>query len=166
MIEETAFVTRVNGGIADVESMVKSSCSGCQQQQSCGSGQVANAFPQKRVVFSVEHDIDNLAVGDEVVIALDEKAMLATAFVVYLWPLFGLLIGAVVSQLWIAERMQYSELWAVLGAMLSAVCGWWLAKRHQRKKDQQGLRPHIVRRCNQSPEQSLKIDVVELSNRD
>ena len=44
MIEETARVISVIENQIVVEGLVKSSCSGCQQLESCGSGQIAKSF--------------------------------------------------------------------------------------------------------------------------
>ena len=48
MIEEQARVIAIDKNKITVESIVKSSCSGCQQIDSCGSGQIAKAIPHKK----------------------------------------------------------------------------------------------------------------------
>ncbi|NMP17675.1 SoxR reducing system RseC family protein [Thalassotalea sp. Y01] len=159
MIEETAFVTRIDGARADVESQVKSSCHGCQQQDNCGSGQVAKAFPHRRMTLTVEHNINDLQVGDEVVIALDEKSLISSAAVVYLWPLMALILGAAVAQLYLVEQLGMAEPWALLMALSCAYMGWSLARRQQRGKlNQQNLQPKILRRCHDKLITKVKIE--------
>ena len=50
MIEEQATVVAINDNNVTVTSDIKSACSGCQQVDNCGSGQVAKAFPQKKTL--------------------------------------------------------------------------------------------------------------------
>mgnify|MGYP000194550422 CR=1 FL=1 len=75
MIEEQAQVTDITDGNITVESIVKSTCSGCQQLESCGSGQIAKAFPQKKTTYTVLSELP-VEVGDRVIIGLSEKILL------------------------------------------------------------------------------------------
>jgi len=53
MIEEQATVVAINDNNVTVTSDIKSACSGCQQVDNCGSGQVAKAFPQKKLSMNL-----------------------------------------------------------------------------------------------------------------
>ena len=54
MIEEQATVTFIDDDNVTVTSDIKSACGGCQQIDNCGSGQVAKAFPQKKLSLTLK----------------------------------------------------------------------------------------------------------------
>jgi sigma-E factor negative regulatory protein RseC len=130
MIEEQAQVTAIEHGNITVESIVKSTCSGCQQLESCGSGQIAKAFPQKKTTYTVCSDFP-VKVGDHVTIGLSEKILLSAAWQVYMWPLIGLFMGSFFGQFLLERNFLSHELWALPFAILGGVLGFSLAKRQQ-----------------------------------
>ncbi len=138
MIEEQAKVISVESGLVIVESVVKSSCSGCQQVDSCGSGQIAKAFPQKTVRYQLETD-QLLSPGDQVIIGLSEKLLLSAAWQVYFWPLIGLIAFAAFGQ-WLVERAVFPhELLAVLLSVFGGYLGFYLARRRQQASSKTSL---------------------------
>lgn len=131
MIEEQAQVTGIANGNVTVESIVKSTCSGCQQLESCGSGQIAKAFPQKKTTYTVCSKLP-VKVGDRVIIGLSEKLLLSAAWQVYMWPLIGLFIGSFLGQTLVGNSTLPHELWALPFAILGGYSGFFLAKRQQK----------------------------------
>lgn len=131
MIEEQAQVTAITEeGNITVESIVKSTCSGCQQLESCGSGQIAKAFPQKKTTYTVFSELP-VKVGDRVIIGLSEKILLSAAWQVYMWPLIGLFIGSFLGQSLLENGVLSHELWALPLASSGGFLGFTLAKRQQ-----------------------------------
>ena len=53
-MKERAIVKQVLNGQVVVESLVKSTCSQCQQVDTCGSGQVAKALPHKSLSLAIK----------------------------------------------------------------------------------------------------------------
>ena len=113
MIEENATVVSIDLAASEtvehivsnkitVESTIKSSCSGCNQVDNCGSGQVAKAFPQPKLSLDLYTDLP-VKVGDTVVIGLSDKYLLLSAWQVYLWPLLGLVVASALGQ-WFVEN--------------------------------------------------------------
>ncbi|GLX79413.1 sigma-E factor regulatory protein RseC [Thalassotalea insulae] len=130
MIEEQAKVIAVEQGYVVVESLIKSSCSGCQQVDNCGSGQIAKAFPQKKVSYKVVTE-QAMSPGDTVIIGLSEKLLLSAAWQVYLWPLIGLIAMGLLGQ-WLVEQLILPhELFAVLLSLAGGYLGFYLARRKQ-----------------------------------
>ncbi|WP_371188395.1 SoxR reducing system RseC family protein [Thalassotalea maritima] len=151
LVEEIATVVHVDGALADVESLVKSSCHGCKQQDSCGSGQVAKAFPSRRLQLRVTHHYNDLRVGEEVVVGLQQNSLLSSAAIVYLLPLLFIIVAGGFAQSLMVEQWQMAEPWALLVTAISGVCGWLLARYHQQQHlVKQGLQARIVRRCSQA----------------
>lgn len=132
MIEELATVIAIDNENITVESTVKSSCSGCKQVDSCGSGQIAKAFPQKKLITSINSHLP-VKLGDNVVIGLSEKILLKSAWQVYIWPLIGLIIGAFLGQ-WLIEQALFShEIIAILISVVGGGIGFNCARSQQNK---------------------------------
>ncbi|GAA5142347.1 SoxR reducing system RseC family protein [Thalassotalea piscium] len=146
MIEEIAQVTAVsNNHQVTVVTEVKSTCGSCQQVDTCGSGQVAKAFPQKNLTLNLTCHLP-VKVGDNIVLGLSEKMMLSSAWQVYCWPLFGLLLCSFLGQLLVEQQIFAHELLAITFGIAGGYMGFVLARyfQHQSKR-QQALAPIVIR---------------------
>lgn len=131
MIEEQAQVIAIeNDDTIVVESVVKSSCSSCQQLESCGSGQISKAFPQKRLTYRLPA-CGQVNVGDQVIIGLSEKLLLSSAWQVYMWPLIGLIAASVFGQWLVDIQVIQHELIALALGILGGYLGFYLARKKQ-----------------------------------
>ncbi|WP_440874388.1 SoxR reducing system RseC family protein [Thalassotalea sp. PLHSN55] len=147
MIEELAVVTEIGTDHVTVESEVKSTCSSCQQVNSCASGQVARAIPQKKLIVKLETSL-SLNIGDKVVIGIVEKALLSTAIQAYLWPLVGLIAFSGVGQYFHSQAIFSHELYALAFGILGGVLGFWVAKVQLAKQARQNnLIPKLLRKA-------------------
>jgi len=145
MIEELATVVAINRDNITVVCDIKSACSGCKQLDSCGSGQVAKAFPQKQLSIKL---ITELATkkGDTVVIGLSEQCVLESAWQVYLLPLFFLIAFSGLGQ-WLVEQLIFShEIYAIVLGMGGGYLGYRLARYLQSSKNKiDKLVPKVLR---------------------
>lgn len=139
MIEEQATVIALIDEKITVETVVKSSCSACQQIDDCGSGQIAKAFNQKTVTFDIDaHNCSSkLSLGDRVVIGLPEKLLLSAAWQVYMLPLIGLFVGGGIGQWMMYNTILTHELYALALGLVFSFMGFQLAKRLQSKANNQ-----------------------------
>ncbi|GHE86184.1 SoxR reducing system RseC family protein [Thalassotalea profundi] len=146
MIEESARVTSVSDkNQITVVSEIKSTCSSCQQVDTCGSGQVAKAFPTKKLALELTCHLP-VKVGDHVVLGLSEKALLSTAWQVYCWPLFGLLLFSYFGQWLVSEQLLAHEILAIILGAFGGYLGFTFAKKHQEKSiSQKALAPVVLR---------------------
>lgn len=146
MIEEIARVTAVHANNIDVQSDVKSSCSGCKQIDTCGSGQVAQALPKLALSLSLKNSL-NVAVGDKVVIGIPEKHLLSTALFVYLFPLIGLIMFSVLGQWLVSQGIISGEPLAIVLGFIGGFIGFLFAKLclNDPEKSQQ-LQPKLLRK--------------------
>jgi sigma-E factor negative regulatory protein RseC len=150
MIEEQATVVAIEDDHVTVTSTIKSACGSCQQVDNCGSGQVAKAFPQKKLTLTVQSSMA-LELGDNVVLGLNESALLQSAWQVYLWPLLGLLLASWFGQWLVLNAIVVHEVFAILFGVFGAYCGFSLAKKQQLKSATCAkLAPKILRRENQN----------------
>ena len=139
-----ATIVAIKGNQATVQALVKSSCSGCSQLDTCGSGQVAKAFPQRQLSFTTETDL-KVHLGDTVTIAIPEKQLLATAWQVYLWPLLGLILGSAVGQWLMLTGIFASEFFAIILGGGGGYTGFYFARARQKsKKSEACLQPKIL----------------------
>lgn len=150
MIEEQATVVAIEHHNVTVTSDIKSACSGCQQVDNCGSGQVAKAFPQKKLTMNLVSTMP-LQLGDKVIVGMNESALLSSALQVYLWPLFGLIAAAWCGQYLISINYLNHEVFAIVFAIVGGVIGFMLAKRQQKKSiNYNKLTPEILRMDEQN----------------
>jgi sigma-E factor negative regulatory protein RseC len=96
MIEEEAFVAEVTDGRVWLEKSRVSACSSCTQQ-SCSTAVVGGLFGTKLVRLQVDSDLP-LQAGDRVLVGVSENALVRGSFWIYLLPLCGLFIGALLAK--------------------------------------------------------------------
>ena len=118
MIEEQGRVVAVEQGAVWVETLRKSTCSSCSVKAGCGQGLLDQLGASGRRGYVRALSDLQLSVGDAVVIGVREDLLVRGSLLVYLLPLLGLFVAAV-----LAEQMSLSEPWVIL----SALCGFLLA---------------------------------------
>ena len=144
-MEELATVVHVEANTISVTSEVKSACSGCQQVDNCGSGQVAKAFPTKKLSLSLQSNL-SVKVGDTVILGLSDDCLLQSAWQVYLFPVFGLISFAGMGQYFVNSNILPHELLAVLLSTLGGYLGYVLARKSQSTpSNKKKITPKILR---------------------
>jgi sigma-E factor negative regulatory protein RseC len=118
VIEEQGRVVAVEPGAVWVETLRKSTCSSCSVKAGCGQGLLDQLGASGRRGYVRALSDLQLSVGDAVVIGVREDLLVRGSLLVYLLPLLGLFVAAV-----LAEQMSLSEPWVIL----SALCGFLLA---------------------------------------
>jgi sigma-E factor negative regulatory protein RseC len=149
MIKELANVVAIDAGQVTVTSQIKSTCSGCAQIDTCGSGQIAKALPQAKLTLTLPYDIKTtgktLQQGDCVVLALPEKHILSSAGQVYLLPILGLITFSAVGQWLLKQQILSHELYALALGITGGYLGYRLAKFQQKQgKQSENLQPKII----------------------
>ena len=149
MIKELAKVVAIKAGNVTVTSQIKSTCGGCAQVKSCGSGQVAKALPQPKLRLTLPYDVNLLGrvlkPGDSVVLAIPEKHVLSSAGQVYLLPLFGLISFSAIGQWLFKQQILSHELIALSFGLLGGYLGYRFAKFKQNDSKQSiNLQPRII----------------------
>ncbi|MEI6893637.1 MAG: SoxR reducing system RseC family protein [Colwellia sp.] len=159
MIKELANVVAIDAATITVTSQIKSTCSGCAQVDTCGSGQIAKALPQAKLTLTLPYDFNTLGKvkhGDCVVLALPEKYMLSSAAQVYLLPLLGLLTFSAVGQFLLKQHILPHELFALGFGLTGGYLGYRFAKYQQQQgKQSEKLQPKIIEVIEISPSLDL-----------
>ncbi|HDY7711621.1 TPA: SoxR reducing system RseC family protein [Vibrio vulnificus] len=106
----------------------QTSCSSCSSQKSCGTGVVSKAFGNKSLLWHLETQ-RRLHVGQVVEIGIPEQSLLQSAMLVYLLPIFAMLLGALFGHLVLSPWLEMGEGAVILTSMLFAFIGILLAKK-------------------------------------
>ncbi|MDA0127283.1 SoxR reducing system RseC family protein [Vibrio sp. MarTm2] len=114
----------------------QTSCSSCSSQKSCGTGIVSKAVGSKSLSWHMLTD-KPVKEGQVVEIGLPEKQLLQSAAVVYLVPLFALILGAFLANGWLAPMLGAGEGLVILSAAIFTGVGIYLAKLCTRKLESQ-----------------------------
>jgi sigma-E factor negative regulatory protein RseC len=102
MIEETAQVLRSDGEYAWVETQRRSSCGSCAAKQGCGTGALSQVLGAKTQQMKVRNPVAAKP-GDEVVLGIEEGALIRGSLAVYLLPLVTMLMAGLLGQ-WLAPQ--------------------------------------------------------------
>ena len=122
MIKETAQVVRQTDGHVWLQVQRQSSCGKCSLSGGCGTSILANYFNRHPQLIKLTNSAE-LNVGQQVVLGMEEGAMLRGSILVYLLPLLSMLLFAIVGQ-YIGEVLQMN---AEFSSLILAVVGLYLA---------------------------------------
>jgi sigma-E factor negative regulatory protein RseC len=125
MIESQARVVQVEGEVAYVAAEREAGCSSCSASGGCGVTALGKMFGVKPKLFQALNPIGALT-GEQVVIGLEEGALLKGSIAVYLVPLLLLVGGAGVAS-YLGTDAGTRDGYAVLGAGVGLLLGMvWL----------------------------------------
>lgn len=126
MIEETAFVTRIENGRVWIKASQSSACGTCLQQSSCGTATLSHWLPKRE--FAVDCD-RALKVGDRVTVAIDDSHLLLGSLLIYGLPLLSALSAVGVANLILP--VPWMEPWLPELGLSVLLSTFWLIHRWQ-----------------------------------
>lgn len=91
MITENGIVTTSTSATAWVKTIRSGACESCSSKNSCGT-----ASNQKEMLVSVKNTL-NVAQGDHVVIGLETRPIMFLTFLLYVFPILLLIVGALIG---------------------------------------------------------------------
>jgi sigma-E factor negative regulatory protein RseC len=146
MIEEQAQVVAVNGGQLILQAQTQSACGSCSASQGCGTSLLSKVIGRKFTRFQVDNNV-NAMVGDIVVVGIREDALLKGSLVMYVVPVFGMLIFALLADYFLVEAVQSRDLMIAVAAIFGLVFGALLSRWYfQRRSSIQLFSPVILRK--------------------
>lgn len=141
MIEETASVIDTRDGLALLETQRKSACQSCSVQSGCGTSTLAKVVGRRSSQIVVDNTL-GVKPGEQVVVAIEESALVQGSFLVYLLPLVIMLAAGV-----FAERVFESELITIISALAGLFISVFLVRIILYLSGlKKSLRPYLVRR--------------------
>jgi sigma-E factor negative regulatory protein RseC len=139
MISETGRIVALHEGQAWVATNRRGTCGSCALRAGCGQDLVARALGAGRQHLQVAASPE-LALHDEVEIAIPERGLLTAALLAYLVPLLSLLSGAALG------HALGGEVPAIAGALAGLAAGIGLARLLLSAGVVRLARPVLVRR--------------------
>lgn len=144
MIEERALIVATNDqhgdqSLAYLEIERKTACGLCGKTRGCGNQIWGKLFAHHQARFSAKNTI-KAQIGQSVIIAIDERAVMHAALLLYLLPLITMLVFAALFS-WLFG----GDLFAVLGALLGLSLAWLWVKAFLAVRPHGFAWPEVVR---------------------
>jgi sigma-E factor negative regulatory protein RseC len=151
MLEERATVVSVNDKDIWVEVKRQSTCGQCAANKGCGTATLQKVLGNKRNIFRVTGDL-SVIVGDEVVIGINEDAVVKGSLLVYALPIVSIITFALIGEA-VASRIILSldrDIASLLGAALGLVVSVLGLRWHSRKSSSHpNYQPVLLRHVSQ-----------------
>lgn len=133
MLTEKAFIVGVEDGIAWVETQRKTSCGSCQARKSCGTSVLQKVLGNKRTRLKVNNP-NRFSIGDEVVLGLQEAALVKGSLLLYALPLIAMFGFALVGMtLFGFLGMEFTEGYSILFSLAGLGVGFWYVALSSRR---------------------------------
>ena len=146
----TAVSDSASHEIATLEIMRKTACGLCGQTRGCGNSLWGKIFAHQSKPFKAANSIQ-AKVGDGVVVGINEQVLLRSALLLYALPLATMLIGALLSGVFVAKTASQADLHAVIAAVIGLVLGFAWVKRYTASAQYTAdTQPVILRLDNES----------------
>ena len=146
MLETRAVVMLVEGQGALVQADQANGCGQCNGK-GCGTSALSQLFCSKPRQFYVDNPI-NANVGDDVIVAVAQGAVLRGISLVYGLPLLMLFVFATLGSM-VGSEYGYTDGFAAAAGLLGLIAGFVLAKTIAAGQARNMSRPFIVRRCGE-----------------
>lgn len=156
MIEESARVVACEEGFAIVETQSRAACGSCSAEHSCSTSVLSGLFKRQQNRLKVLNPI-HATPGQQVVIGVQERALVTVSLATYLLPLVTLIglsiAGQEAAHYW---HWPYTELSSIAGGLLGLIIGFSLLKRFSlRNKQDPAFQAVILRQEISQPVQFI-----------
>lgn len=132
-MEEQAIVVETAKGVAWVEKARQTQCGGCRLRNGCGSAVLAKVLGARRNRIQVIDPL-SVGVGDTVEIQLSSVALIRGSFVVYMMPLLGFFLGAILGKYVLSPILGgYAEALSTVFALLGLLLSVWFLRQFSRR---------------------------------
>jgi len=151
MIEESAKIVGVIEDFAWVETQRKSTCGSCQVNKGCGTSLLSNVLGQKRTRLKVRNP-EGYQAGDQVVLGLEEGALVKGSLLLYSLPLLFMFVSAILGySLFFLYELTYSEGYKILFSFAGLIFGFWfVAKRSSKLSSDSRYQASILRKIEEA----------------
>ena len=148
MIEEHAQVVALNAEGVWVETQRRTACGQCSANKGCGTATLAKVLGNKRSrVRALNPKATSVAVGDEVIIGIDEQALVRGSLAVYTVPLLSLFVFGLLGQLLGTQLLFGDSEWLSIGfSLFGLVLGFaWVRRFTGRIASDERYQPVLLR---------------------
>ena len=142
MIEESGRVIAMREGWVWIETIRRSSCSGCSAKGGCGQGLLAKASEGRRNHFRLQTELP-LKLDDQVVLGMPESAVFRSSFLAYGLPLVLLVVAVLLAD----SVFNLSEPGVIAAAVIGLVAGFGILRVVSRYSSNKAhFEPKILRK--------------------
>lgn len=148
MIEEHAQVVALNADGVWVETQRRTACGQCAANKGCGTATLAKVLGNKRSrVRALNPNATSVAVGDEVIIGIDEQALVRGSLAVYTLPLLTMFIFGLLGQVLGTQLLSESlELMIIAFSIFGLILGFvWVRLFTRRIASDERYQPVLLR---------------------
>lgn len=148
MIEEHAQVVAVNADGIWVETQRRSACGQCAVNKGCGTATLAKVLGNKRSRVRALNPHDTpVAVGNEVIIGIDEQALIKGSLAVYTLPLLTMFLFALLGDVLGTQLLlESSEPMAIGFGIFGLLLGYaWVRRFTDRIASDERYQPILLR---------------------
>jgi len=146
MIEEQAQVVEMRGDQLVLQAQTKSSCGSCAASKGCGTSVLSKVVGRKFTRFQAENRVD-AEIGDTVVVGISEDALLRGSLMMYILPIMGMLVFALLSDQVLDAFAESRDLLIAGSGILGLASGSLLSRWYfQRRDNVQRFRPVVLRK--------------------
>ena len=146
MIEEQAEVVEVIGSQLVLQAQTQSACGSCAASKGCGTSVLSKVIGRKFTRFQAENNID-AKVGDTVVVGISEDALLRGSMMMYIMPIMGMMVFALLADYALATLMAYRDLAIAASGIMGLVLGSLLSRWYfLRQESRQRFTPVVLRK--------------------
>lgn len=146
MIEEQAQVVEMDGDQLVLQAQIQSSCGSCAASKGCGTSVLSKVVGRKFSRFHADNSVD-AEVGDTVIVAISEDALLRGSLVMYMIPIMGMLVFALVSDQLLDLLAENRDLLIAGSGIAGLVSGSLLSRWYfQRRVNVHRFRPVVLRK--------------------
>lgn len=146
MIEESGVIVATEGDKAWVETSRRSSCGSCEAK-GCGTGALSQVLGRHSQRLLVNNPIGAQS-GEQVVLGIEESALIKGSLAVYLVPLLALLAGGLFGELMAPQLALPPEGASISGALFAlGLALLWLRRFNRRAASDERYSAVILRRA-------------------
>lgn len=144
MLEEQATVVSLEADAVWVEADRRKGCERCEAGQGCGGGVLGRLVVRGTSHVRALNDIPDLAVGDDVVLGLDESLLVRGSVMTYLVPLLCMLLAAIITD----QFLHTTDLAVAAFGALGLAAGLLILRGYTRQLLLRGdMQPRVLRRA-------------------
>jgi sigma-E factor negative regulatory protein RseC len=129
MVEQQAQVIEIEGDTLYLKAQVQSACGSCSAKKGCGTSVLSNVVGRKFSRFQAVNNI-GAKVGDTVIVGIEEGVLIKGSMMMYLMPLLGMLVSALLAEYMIAVDMEQRDMMITVSAVVGLIAGFSLSRRH------------------------------------
>lgn len=144
MITENGIVTNVTSSVAWIKTTRTGACESCSSKKSCDT-----VNSQKEQIVTVKNTL-SVKTGDHVVIGLETRPILFLTFLLYVFPVLLLIIGALIgNSLALFLQMDPSLISMAIGFSFFGLAFFLIRKKNNSLSKKDEYKPFLVRKRSQ-----------------